>query len=68
MSLFDEVERRIFPLKIYFKACLKESRFVLSSQRTEITIDKKMYPRKTRFLGSLKCSKIFERKSIIQDL
>ena len=64
-SLCEDFENNMLLLKRYLNASLRDNFFFASNQISAIIIDKKMYPRKTRFLGSLKCSVIVEKKSII---
>ncbi len=64
-SLREDFEKIIPLLKTYLKESLKDNFFFAINQMSAITIDKKMYPRKTRFLGSLKCSVMLEKISII---
>ena len=64
-SLREDFENKTLLLNTYFNASLSDKFFFASNQISAITIDRKMYPRKTRFLGSVKCSVIFEKKSII---
>ena len=64
-SLSDDFEKITFLLKIYFIELAIDNFLIVSSQMNAISIDTKMYPRKTRFLGSLKCSINVEKNSTI---